>query len=160
MSRTLKTFWSRSTLLTPSKRLYWNWLANGGSRNGADSRQTNEVFLSIRNENELTDTLIASSKTPLILNFTMRNNMACDKLTGALNRIVMLETDKKVNVADVETDWLETKEAMLRFGVNSIPMLVAVRRSFPVDHYIPKDLTHDEVDWYALKTWIEKNADP
>lgn len=145
-------------------RLYWNWLANSlsGSGNGsgkAGVRQPNQVFLSIRNENEMTDTLIASNKTPLIMNFTMRNNAPCDKLTGALNRIVMLETDKKVNAVDVETDWPETKDVMLRFGVNNIPMLVAVRKSFPTDYYVPGNLTHEDVDWYGLKEWIEKNSD-
>lgn len=107
----------------------------------------------------MTNTLIANNRVPLIMNFTMRNNPICDKLTGALNRIVMLETDKKINSVDVETDWPETKEVVLRFGVNNIPMLVAVRKSFPVDYYVPKDLGADEVDWYALKMWIEKNAD-
>lgn len=157
MFNTVRQGWFQTRGLSAGKRLYWNWFAKGGS---AEIRQPNQVFLSIRNENELTDTLIANNKTPLIMNFTMRNNTACDRLTGALNRIVMLETEKKVNVVDVETDWPETKEAVLRFGVNNIPMLVAVRKSFPVDHYVPKDLTHDEVDWYGLKQWIEKNADP
>lgn len=145
----------------PNKRLYWNWLSNKlfSQSNGKDPLLRNQVFLSIRNENEMTDTLIASSQTPLIMNFTMRSNAPCDKLTGALNRIVMLETEKKVNCVDVETDWTETKDIQLRFGVQEIPSLVAVRKSFPVDYYTQGNLVTEEVDWYALKSWIEKNAD-
>lgn len=145
-------------LNSSAKRCLWNWFSIGQGK-GPGATQPNQMFLSIRNENEMTDTLIASSKTPLIMNFTMRNNAPCDKLTGALNRIVTLETDKKINVVDVETDWPETRECTLRFGVTNIPMLVAVKKSFPVDYYTPKDLTHQDVDWYGLKAWIEKNAD-
>lgn len=123
------------------------------------AKQPNQTFLSIRNENELTNVLIASNKTPLVLNFTVRNNVACDKLTGALDRIVMMETEKSVNTADVETDFPETQEALLRFTVKSIPSLVAVRRGFPVDWYSPGDLVRGEVDWTGLKGWIERNAD-
>lgn len=123
------------------------------------SRQPNQTFLSIRNENELANTLIASAKTPIILNFTVRNNAVCDKLTGALNRIVMLETDKKINAVDVETDFPETNEFLVRFTVPDIPSLVAVRRGFPVDWYAPNDLATRDVDWIGLKQWIERNAD-
>ena len=150
---------NNAKLKNPTRRLFWNWFSSGLGK-GPETREPNQMFLSTRNENEMTDTLIASSKTPLIMNFTMRNNTPCDKLTGALNRIITLETDKKVNVVDVETDWSGTKECTLRFGVNNIPMLVAVRKTFPVDYYTPKDLTNQDVDWYGLKAWIEKNADP
>ncbi|GAV55888.1 hypothetical protein ZYGR_0AZ00590 [Zygosaccharomyces rouxii] len=126
---------------------------------GVGSRQLNQTFLSIRNENELANTLIASGKTPIILNFTVRNNAICDKLTGALNRIVMLETDKKINSVDVETDFEETNEFLVRFTVKDIPSLVAVRRGFPVDWYAPADLRTRDVDWINLKEWIERNAD-
>ncbi|CDH17303.1 uncharacterized protein ZBAI_09091 [Zygosaccharomyces bailii ISA1307] len=123
------------------------------------ARQPNQTFLSIRNENELTNVLIASNKTPLLLNFTVRNNVACDKLTGALNRIVTMETEKSVNTADIETDFPETQDALLRFTVKEIPSLVAVRRGFPVDWYSPGDLVRGEVNWTELKGWIERNAD-
>ncbi|CAR29592.1 hypothetical protein ZYGR_0AD02750 [Zygosaccharomyces rouxii] len=122
-------------------------------------RQANQTFLSIRNENELANTLIASGKTPIILNFTVRNNAICDKLTGALDRIVMFETDKKINSVDVETDFAETMDFLVRFTVKDIPSLVAVRRGFPVDWYAPDDLRTRDVDWINLKEWIERNAD-
>lgn len=71
----------------------------------------------MRSDAELDDTLRFNNRSPLILNFTVRGNDTCNKLTGALNRIVLLETDKRVNIADVETDYLETRDSMLRFGV-------------------------------------------
>ncbi|QLG70413.1 hypothetical protein HG535_0A03520 [Zygotorulaspora mrakii] len=148
---------------TLNRRPYWNWIASnffaGNKGNGPSVREPNQVFLSVRNENEMTDTLIASNRVPLVMNFTIRNNESCDILTGALNRIVMLETDKKINCVDVETDWPETKEILLRFGVHDIPSLVAVKKSFPVDYYTQKHLMNGEIDWYSLKSWIEKNAD-
>lgn len=119
----------------------------------------NQCFLPIRNDNELNDVLLFNNRVPLILNFTVRGNETCNKLTGALNRIVLLETDKRINICDVETDFVETREAMLRFGVTKIPSLVAVRKTFPVDtFYQPHLSSGDEVNWLELKQWIEKNA--
>ncbi|QEU62353.1 hypothetical protein KDRO_F02810 [Kluyveromyces lactis] len=119
----------------------------------------NQCFLPIRNDNELNDVLLFNNRLPLILNFTVRGNETCNKLTGALNRIVLLETDKRINICDVETDFLETREAMLRFGVTQIPTLVAVRKTFPVDTFSQPDLVSQDVNWLQLKAWIEKNAD-
>lgn len=81
------------------------------------SQNGNQCFLPVRSDAELDDTLRFNNRSPLILNFTVRGNDTCNKLTGALNRIVLLETDKRVNIADVETDYLETRDSMLRFGV-------------------------------------------
>lgn len=140
------------------KRTFLNGTRLFFGRHGFSSRLPNQTFLSIRNENELANTLIASGKTPIILNFTVRNNAICDKLTGALNRIVMLETDKRVNSVDVETDFEETNDFLVRFTVKDIPSLVAVRRGFPVDWYVPPDLGARDIDWIDLKLWIERNA--
>lgn len=125
----------------------------------SSNQKPNQTFLSIRNENELTNTLITAGKTPVVLNFTVYNNAICDKLTGALNRIVMLETDRKIHTVDVETDFPETNDLLVRFTVGDIPSLVAVRRGFPVDWYIPENLRTSEVDWIGVKEWIERNAD-
>ncbi|SCW01673.1 LAFE_0E04786g1_1 [Lachancea fermentati] len=123
------------------------------------SQNGNQCFLPVRSDAELDDTLRFNNRSPLILNFTVRGNDTCNKLTGALNRIVLLETDKRVNIADVETDYLETRDSMLRFGVKQVPTLVAVRKTFPVDHYTVPELTNTQVNWQDLKRWIEKNAD-
>lgn len=123
------------------------------------SQNGNQCFLPVRSDNELDETLLANNRTPLILNFTVRGDETCNKLTGALNRIVLLETDKRVNIADVETDFMDTRNSMLRFGVKQIPTLVAVRKTFPTDSYCVPDLARSQVDWAALKRWIEKNAD-
>lgn len=120
----------------------------------------NQCFLPIRSDEELNEVLLFNNRSPLILNFTVRGNGTCNKLTGALNRIVLLETDKSVNICDVETDFAETHGAMLRFGVSKIPTLVAVRKTFPVDTFYQSGLTSgQEIDWLQLKDWIEKNAD-
>ncbi|KAG0670493.1 hypothetical protein C6P41_001602 [Kluyveromyces marxianus] len=119
----------------------------------------NQCFLPIRNDNELNEVLMFNNRLPLILNFTVRGNETCNKLTGALNRIVLMETEKRINICDVETDFLDTREAMLRFGVTQIPTLVAVRKTFPVDSFVQPDLTSQYVNWFKLKAWIEKNAD-
>ncbi|SCU99809.1 LAMI_0G00980g1_1 [Lachancea mirantina] len=126
---------------------------------GASSQNGNQCFLPVRSGDELNELLMFNNRAPLILNFTVRGNDVCNKLTGALNRIVLLETDKKINIADVETDYLETRDSMLRFGVHQIPTLVAVRKTFPVDHYSVPSLKNKEIDWGHLKAWIEKNAD-
>ncbi|CDO96229.1 unnamed protein product [Kluyveromyces dobzhanskii CBS 2104] len=119
----------------------------------------NQCFLSIRSDNELNDVLLFNNRLPLILNFTVRGNETCNKLTGALNRIVLLETDKRINICDVETDFLDTRDAMLRFGVTQIPTLVAVRKTFLVDSFTQPELRSEDVNWLQLKAWIEKNAD-
>ncbi|CEP61694.1 uncharacterized protein LALA0_S03e08746g [Lachancea lanzarotensis] len=121
------------------------------------SANGNQAFLPIRSDNELEDTLRANNRTPLILNFTVRGNAQCNELTGALNRIVLLETDKKVNIADVETDYMEVRNSMLRYGVKHVPTLVAVRKTFLVDSYVEDN--GKPVNWLDLKKWIEKNAD-
>ncbi|AET38375.1 uncharacterized protein Ecym_2665 [Eremothecium cymbalariae DBVPG len=125
----------------------------------ANSNGPNQCFLPVRTNGELNEVLMFSNRVPLILNFTFRGLPQADALTGALNRIVLLETEKRVNVADIETDFLETKEAMLRFGVKQIPTLVSVRKTFPEDHYTLSEYGSGEVDWASLKAWVEKNAD-
>ncbi|SCU98756.1 LADA_0H15170g1_1 [Lachancea dasiensis] len=117
----------------------------------------NQCFLPIRSDNELEDTLRANNRNPLIFNFTVRGDAKCNELTGALNRIVLLETDKKVNIADVETDYLEVRDSMLRYGVKHVPTLIAVRKTFLVDSYVGDK--GKPVNWLDLKKWIEKNAD-
>lgn len=77
----------------------------------------NQCFLPVRSNDELSEVLTFNNRKPLILNFTVRGNDTCNKLTGALNRIVLLETDKKINIVDVETDYHDTREGMMRFGV-------------------------------------------
>ncbi|SCU97844.1 LAFA_0G13674g1_1 [Lachancea sp. 'fantastica'] len=121
------------------------------------SANGNQCFLPIRSDAELEDTLRANNRAPLILNFTVRGNAQCNQLTGALNRIVLLETDKKVNIADVETDYMEVRDSMLRYGVKHVPTLVAVRKTFLVDSYVEN--SGKSVNWLDLKRWIEKNAD-
>ncbi|SCU90629.1 LAME_0E09362g1_1 [Lachancea meyersii CBS 8951] len=121
------------------------------------SANGNQCFLPIRSDEELEDTLRANNRTPLIFNFTVRGDSKCNELTGALNRIVLLETDKKVNIADVETDYMEVRSSMLRYGVKHVPTLVAVRKTFLVDSYVRDG--DKPVNWLDLKKWIEKNAD-
>lgn len=123
------------------------------------SQNGNQCFLPVRSDDELDDTLRANNRTPLILNFTVRGDETCNKLTGALNRIVLLETDKRVNIADVETDFMQTRNSMMRFGVKQIPTLVAVRKTFPTDLYTVPNLATSPVNWGELKRWIEKNSD-
>ena len=113
----------------------------------------------IRSNAELNDALLISHSAPLLLNFTFRGVPQADALTGAANRIVLLETDKRINIADVEADFADTREGMLRFGVNSLPTLVAVRKTLPVDYYTLSEDELAEVNWLRLKAWIERNAD-
>ncbi|KAH3684799.1 hypothetical protein WICPIJ_004228 [Wickerhamomyces pijperi] len=127
------------------------------------TKQGNRFFLPVRNESELSDLLLI--KRPLLMNFTVRGDPYCNKVTGALQRIItfeMEETKKKINVVDVEVDDPGTKELLLRFGVKNIPTVVCARKTLPVDWYVDEKLLKDpkaEVDWEKLKAFIEKNAD-
>lgn len=124
------------------------------------TKQGNRIYLPVRFENELDDLLLI--KRPLLLNFTIRGDPYCNKITGALQRIVAYETDKKINMVDIECDEQGTKDLLPRFGVNNIPTVVAVRKTLPVDKYVDENLLNDpenEIDWIKLKNWIEKNAD-
>ncbi|ODV97024.1 hypothetical protein PACTADRAFT_32521 [Pachysolen tannophilus NRRL Y-2460] len=124
-----------------------------------DTKQGNRIFLPIRYADELYPILM--QKPPLLLNFTYRRNPECDKLTGALQRIVALETDKKINLVDIEASEPGTRELMLEYRVDHVPMVVALRKQLIVDSYIDKNLTQDpnkEVDWINLKNWIENIA--
>lgn len=125
-----------------------------------DTKQGNRIFLPVRFENELEDLLLI--KRPLLLNFTIRGDPYCNKVTGALQRIVAYETDHKINMVDIETDELTTRDLLPRFGVRNIPTIVAVKKTLPVDSYVDENLLKDpesEVDWIKLKQFVEKNAD-
>ncbi|KAH3670301.1 hypothetical protein WICMUC_004870 [Wickerhamomyces mucosus] len=126
----------------------------------SSTKQGNRIFLPIRFEDEL-DTILLI-KRPLLLNFTVRGDPYCNKVTGALQRIVAYETDKKVNMVDIEVDEPGTKDILPRFGVKNIPTIVAVRKTLPVDNYVDQNLLNDpesEIDWEKLKKFIENNAD-
>ncbi|KAH3900712.1 uncharacterized protein SCODWIG_00701 [Saccharomycodes ludwigii] len=123
----------------------------------------NTSLLPVRNDNELNEALMQSYKVPLILNFTMRgsNNVRCNDLTGALTRIVLTELDQPeylINFVDVETDYPETMDSLLRFGVNNIPTLVAVKSTFPIDWYVPPSDKSKYEYWEDLSEWVKKNA--
>jgi hypothetical protein len=125
------------------------------------TKQGNRIFLPVRFENEVDNLLLI--KRPLLMNFTIRGDPYCNKVTGALQRIVAYETDKKVNMVDIEADFPETRDLVPRFGVKNIPTIVAVRKTFPVDYYVDRNLLENpagEPDWQKLKAFIEKNADP
>lgn len=125
------------------------------------TKQGNRIFLPVRFENEVDDLLLI--KRPLLLNFTIRGDPYCNKVTGALQRIVAYETDKKVNMVDIEADFPETRDLVPRFGVRNVPTIVAVRKTFPVDYYVDTNLLNDpegEPDWAKLKEFVERNADP
>ncbi|EDO16667.1 hypothetical protein Kpol_1052p13 [Vanderwaltozyma polyspora DSM 70294] len=143
--------------LSIAKRSFSNWYLQANAI--SNLKKQNQTFLAVRDENELSSTILQSGNIPLILNFSERNNTTSNKITGALTRIILLETEKNVNAVDVEMEWDDNKHLPEKFGVTSLPCLVAVRNKFPVDYYVPKDLSKTDVDWYGLKSWIEKNAD-
>ncbi|AMD22379.1 HGR040Cp [Eremothecium sinecaudum] len=118
----------------------------------------NKCFLPIRNYEELNETLLYSHTTPLILNFTFRGHQKADELTGALNKIVLYETERRINICDVEMDFINNREGVMRFGVTEIPTLVSVRKTLPVDYFC-LSAQNGYVNWLQLKAWIEKNAD-
>lgn len=125
------------------------------------TKQGNRIFLPVRNAEELDSYLLI--KRPVLLNFTVRGDPYCNKVTGALQRIVAYETDKKINMVDIESDYPETRDLIPRFGVRNIPTVVAVRKTFPVDSYVDQGLIENpdgEVNWEKLKAFVEKNADP
>lgn len=138
------------------KRAFFNWFLQSGLTGRV--KQPNQTFLAARDEDELATTLLGSSKTPLILNFTTRDNVTCNKITGALTRIVLLETEKSINLVDIEMEWFENRNLPMKYNVFKIPTLVAIRNTFPVDQYIPNNLDNKEVNWIDLKEWVEKNA--
>lgn len=126
----------------------------------SSTKQGNRIFLPIRFEDELSDLLLI--KRPLLLNFTVRGDSYCNKVTGALQRIIAYETDKRINMVDIEVDEPGTKDLLPRFGVKDIPCVVAVRKTLPADWYVDEKLKADptgEIDWLKLKAFIEKNAD-
>lgn len=115
----------------------------------------NENFLSVRNENELTNTLIASNRVPLILNFTTRENELCDSVTGALTRVIW-ETDKHINMVDVEVDWFpDMNKIMSSYNVQTIPTLVAWKNFTILSQFSPKK----GFSWDELTNWVEQNGD-
>ncbi|AAS54530.1 AGR041Cp [Eremothecium gossypii ATCC 10895] len=142
-----------------SRLLYPPGRPGASSYRDNNSSGGNQCLLPIRSNAELNDALLISHSAPLLLNFTFRGVPQADALTGAANRIVLLETDKRINIADVEADFADTREGMLRFGVNSLPTLVAVRKTLPVDYYTLSEDELAEVNWLRLKAWIERNAD-
>lgn len=141
-------------------RNFW-WTQRKVIEPPTSTKQGNRIFLPVRFENEVDDLLLI--KRPLLLNFTVRGDPYCNKVTGALQRIVAYETDKKINMVDIETDQPDTKDLLPRFGVKTIPTIVSVRKTLPVDQYVDQNLLDNpdgEVDWIKLKEWIEKNSDP
>ncbi|CCH62860.1 hypothetical protein TBLA_0I02020 [Henningerozyma blattae CBS 6284] len=137
-----------------SRRYYWNVLKKTSPLLN-ESYNRNQTFLPVQNEDELSNTTISSNKVPLILNFTTRNNEKCDKLTGALTRIVLMETEKRINAVDVEVDWFENvNELLYKYSVRQIPTLIAWKDFNRIDEYVPKD----NFEWYDLKAWIDKNG--
>lgn len=153
-----------SGLLVARQFNWWPFANNpftGANMNPpADQKGPNRIFLPIRYKEELHPVLI--QKLPLLLNFTVRGNEQCNKLTGALQRIVSLETDKRVNMVDIEADEPGTLDLLTEYRVTEIPTVVLLRKQLIVDHYTVPDLmknTSSEVDWIKLKDWIESVAD-
>jgi hypothetical protein len=148
-----------STAIIGSRNLWWT--PSKVIEPPESTKQRNRIFLPVRFENEVDSLLLI--KRPLLMNFTIRGDPYCNKVTGALQRIVAYETDKKVNMVDIEADFPETRDLVPRFGVKNIPTIVAVRKTFPVDYYVDRNLLENpegEPDWQKLKAFIEKNADP
>lgn len=144
---------------TIASRNFW-WTPRKVLEPPSTTKQGNRIFLPVRFENELDDLLLI--KRPLLLNFTIRGDPYCNKVTGALQRIIAYETDKKVNMVDIETDEPGTKALISRFGVKNIPSVVAVKKQLPEAWYIDEKLKTNpegEVDWDKLKKFIEDNAD-
>jgi thioredoxin-like negative regulator of GroEL len=140
-------------------RAFW-WTPKEVLQPPETTKQGNRIYLPIRFENELEDLLLI--KRPILLNFTIRGDPYCNKVTGALQRIIAYETDKRVNMVDVECDEPGTRDLLPRFGVKNIPSVVAVRKGLPVSKYVDQGLLDNpdsEVDWQKLKQWIEENAD-
>lgn len=148
-----------STALIGSRNFWWS--PRTVIEPPESTKQGNRIFLPVRFDHEVDPLLLI--KRPLLLNFTVRGDPYCNKVTGALQRIVAYETDKRINMVDIEADFPETRDLVPRFGVRSIPTIVAVRKTFPVDYYVDRKLMDDpegEPDWLKLKEFIEKNSDP
>ncbi|CDO56448.1 conserved hypothetical protein [Geotrichum candidum] len=135
---------------------FFNW---GKSPAAPEPYRQNRIYFPVRYESEFEPLLLL--KTPLLANFTFRGDPKSDKLTGAFSRIVSEETEFRVSAVDVEADEQGTRELLVRYSVTELPMIVAFRGGVPYAKFtLPKDFTKDsEIDWIALKAWIESVAD-
>ncbi|GME85822.1 unnamed protein product [[Candida] boidinii] len=121
----------------------------------------NRIFIAIREKSELQPLLI--TKQPLLLNFVNRGETSSNKLTGALQRIVSLETDKLVNMVDIEADEIGNRDLLIDYQVNKIPTIVALKNQLPRGSYCDEALIENpesqDVKWQELKAWVESHAD-
>ncbi|KAI0462070.1 hypothetical protein LJB42_004675 [Komagataella kurtzmanii] len=126
----------------------------------ASTKSGNRIFLPVRDPSELHPYLI--QKPPLLLNFVYRGETASNKLTGVLQRIVSLETEKSVNMVDIEADETANHQLLSTYMVTKIPTVVALKKQLPVSQYCDLELIDNkdkEVDWEELKKWVEEVAE-
>mgnify|MGYP004719057989 FL=1 len=69
-------------------------------------------------DSDLHDYLLASGKIPILLNFTMRGDDYCNKISRQLYDLLNYDIQKKVNLVDVECDEPGNTDLMLTYGVN------------------------------------------
>ncbi|ODQ77868.1 hypothetical protein BABINDRAFT_168825 [Babjeviella inositovora NRRL Y-12698] len=116
----------------------------------------NRIYTAVRESSELSNYLLF--KEPLVLNFTIRGNKKCNKLTQPLYDYVSEQTTKKINVVDIECDEVGTRELMQRYVVSDIPCLVVLKDQIPAGRYVDRNLTNDEnsnIDLERLKAFID-----
>ncbi len=91
-------------------------------RTTAFASSRNQIFLPIRYRYELDSIIPLSNRIPLLLNFTYRGDKASDKTTGALQRIVGYETEKRINMVDVEVDEPEVRDILPDYAVRLLSL--------------------------------------
>ncbi|ODV84493.1 hypothetical protein CANARDRAFT_200699 [[Candida] arabinofermentans NRRL YB-2248] len=122
----------------------------------------NRIFLSIREPQELDS--IKSLKQPLLMNFIFRGDLASDKLTSNLQKIVGFDMDenKLINLVDIESDELPNRDLLMEYGVTKIPTVVLLVNQLKRGEYIDEKLIESkgEIDpnYDELKNWVESHS--
>lgn len=112
----------------------------------------NRIYPAIRTADELGPYLL--DHDPLVLNFTVRGDVKCNEVTQPLYDHVASSTPKRINVVDVETDEIGTRELMQRYLVLNVPELVVLHNQIVVARWTPSAT----VNVADLKTFVDVNG--
>lgn len=103
---------------TTSTALYHFTRPIHASAASAAATPNNRIYFPVRYDYEFDS--LALLPTPLLANFTLRGDVASDRLTAALIRIVSYETEKEISAVDIEVDEPTTRDLMYKYNVSII----------------------------------------
>lgn len=110
------------------------------------------IYIPVRYESEFEPLLLL--KTPLLANFSIRNEHLSRQVTNHLSKVINERPDDKpLSTVDVEADDPNVTDLLSRYMITSIPTVVAFRGGLPISSYT-FDSKQRELDVEDFDKWI------